>query len=290
MQVLAFAAFGMLSNLTRASLPELQASYAKHCSATEQSLISKSSCYGKRCRFAVRALVMAQLEAARVPLRDRHRERSCLREAKSCPEVMSLSFWAYHDGGEGVGKLSDYHHTSRDHPMYVDDRESADVLAVYRVMLAATFCVHIGGDTPTRKSYIDAIMAQCIPVIFQRDRVLFDSLPYADVIPYEELSLFVPLMAELAAATATEPGTAGTSTGTGRAEGSGSLMQHLRAVPATVIASKQAKLRKYAPLLQYSYPKLRTPATAGGIHAAQAPGDNAVALAMQQLAADVALP
>lgn len=282
----------MLSNLTRASLPDLQASFAKHCSPTEQSLISKSSCYGKRCRFAVRALVMAQLEAARLPLRDRHRERSCLREGRACPEVMSLWFWAYHDGGEGVGKLSDHHHSTRDHPLYVDDRESSDVLAVYRVMLASTFCVHIGGDTPTRKSYIDAIMAQCIPVVFQRDRVLLDSLPFADAIPYEELSLFVPLMTELAAATGPSglivaPSLAtGSSTGAARAEGSASLMQHLRAVPATVIASKQALLRKYAPLLQYSYPKLRAPTAAGG-SGAPATGDNAVALAMQQLAADV---
>ena len=33
------------------------------------------------------------------------------------------------------------------------------MLAVYRVMLASTFCVHLGGDTPTRKSFVDAVVA-----------------------------------------------------------------------------------------------------------------------------------
>jgi hypothetical protein len=50
-------------------------------------------------------------------------------------------------------------------------------------MLLSTFCIHIGGDTPTRKSLIDAIMASCIPVVFQNDTVLAESLPFADRIP-----------------------------------------------------------------------------------------------------------
>lgn len=114
---------------------------------------------------------------------------------------MSLVFWAFHDGGEGVGKLihgsSHHHHHAKsststttgritaadsehgggtvaaasgrsggggsgaaDQPLYVDDREANDVLAVYRVMLSSTFCVHIGGDTPTRKSFVDAILVR----------------------------------------------------------------------------------------------------------------------------------
>ena len=31
--------------------------------------------------------------------------------------------------------------------------------------------LHVGGDTPTRKSFIDAILAVCIPVVFQNDSV-----------------------------------------------------------------------------------------------------------------------
>lgn len=144
--VLAFAAFGMLTNHSWRSAAELRTSFATHCSAPERRMIAASSCYGKRCRFALRAVIMQELEDARVPLRERlRRERSCLREARACPEVMSLTFWAPHDGGEGAGKLSDHKLSPRE-PLYVDDREANDVLAVYRVMLSSTFCIHIGGD------------------------------------------------------------------------------------------------------------------------------------------------
>jgi len=164
-----FSAFGMLSNLTALSRSQLRANYALHCSPAEQRMIDASSCYGKRCRFALRALVLQQLDAARLAAHERHRERSCLREGKRCPAVMSLSFWAPHDGGEGYGKLSSHHASKhKEEPLYVDDREANDVLAVYRVMLSSTFCVHIGGDTPTRKSFIDAIMATCIPALRYR--------------------------------------------------------------------------------------------------------------------------
>jgi len=193
-----FSAFGMLSNLTALSRSQLRANYALHCSPAEQRMIDASSCYGKRCRFALRALVLQQLDAARLAAHERHRERSCLREGKRCPAVMSLSFWAPHDGGEGYGKLSSHHASKhKEEPLYVDDREANDVLAVYRVMLSSTFCVHIGGDTPTRKSFIDAIMATCIPVVFQNDSTLFDSLPFREAIPYERMVLHVPLRADL---------------------------------------------------------------------------------------------
>ena len=205
--VLLFSAFGMLANQSAPALDEgaddrtsrLLASYQLHCSPAEQRMISASSCYGKRCRFALRALVLSQLEEARAPPSERHTERSCLREARACPLVMSLTFWAPHDGGEGYSKLSSHAHhgastkRARDEPLYVDDREANDVLAVYRVMLSATFCVHIGGDTPTRKSFVDALLATCIPVVFHNDSTLLDSLPYRDTIPYEQMMLYVPL-------------------------------------------------------------------------------------------------
>ena len=76
--VLAFAAFGMISNLSNAALPQLRDSFAQHCATTERAMIAQSACYGKRCRFALRALLMWQLDTARLPPKERHRERSCL--------------------------------------------------------------------------------------------------------------------------------------------------------------------------------------------------------------------
>ena len=223
-----------------------------------------------------------------------------------CPEVMSLVFWAFHDGGEGVGKLSDRHKVparrpvpsatqtrlrsrasrgrlvcspcspkARDEPLYVDDREASDVLAVYRVMLASKFCVHVGGDTPTRKSLFDAIFAVCIPVLFQNDTVLFDSLPYADAIPYAEMVVHVPLMDELQ-----------------RGE-RGDLLAHLHAVPPAEVARKQALLRRYAPLLRYPYQKLLSAPKdkEGEIKRATVDSrdgqENAVTMAIARLAADL---
>ena len=63
--------------------------------------------------------------------------------------------------------------------------------------------------------------------------------------------------------------------------GGRSLLDALRAVPAEVRATKQAMLRRYAPWLSYSYPKLRPAASPAP------PGRNAVSLAVERLAADV---
>ena len=72
----------------------------------------------------------------------------------------------------------------------------------------------------------------------------------------------------------------------------GDLMAHLHAVPASVIRSKQALLREYAPLLQYPYPKLHEPKQRGASQANAAAGGppNAVTLAIDRLAADIAVP
>jgi hypothetical protein len=56
-----FAAFGMLSNLTRQESAAKLARFATACAPSEQAMIAQSSCYGKTCRFALRALVMAQV-------------------------------------------------------------------------------------------------------------------------------------------------------------------------------------------------------------------------------------
>ena len=71
-----FAAFGMLlqnRSMVRRIYSELAAEVDTSCSQAELAAMRLSSCAGKRCRFALRALLMHQLDAARVPTRDRHR-------------------------------------------------------------------------------------------------------------------------------------------------------------------------------------------------------------------------
>ena len=270
-----FAAFGMISgillNLTKSGGGRAESSQdgaalglrrelLTACAASEVAALRRSACAGKGCRFALRALVMQQLEAARVSPNQRHRERSCLRSATDCPRVMSLVFWAPHDGGDGAGHLSQ-HHRPRTGPLFVDDRETSDVLAVYRLMLASTFCLHIGGDTPTRKSFIDAIVASCIPVVTRNDSVFVDSLPFADRIPYMELVVYVPMERFLPLRSSSAATTAPSSHGALPADvgvgegGAQSIVAHLNDISDGEVRRKQALLRQYAPLLAFPHPR-----------------------------------
>ena len=151
-----------------------------------------------------------------------------------------------------------------------------------------------------RRSFIDAIVASCIPVVFQNDSVLFDSLPYADTIPYHEMVLHLPIMDELTAeyAVAHNSRAAKVRSGERRARRQGQLMDTLDAVPADVIERKRALLRRFAPLLSYPYPKMlaarraRDGSETAGIGrdamVAARRGPNAVTMAMERLAAEVA--
>jgi hypothetical protein len=130
---------------------------------------------------------------------------------------------------------------------------------------------------------------------------------YSDKIPYHEMVLHLPLMAELTAltrhptapTTTTSPTDHSTTPTSIPTSADGVLMEQLRAVPPGLIAHKQALLRKYAPLLAYPYPRLVTPSAkrakhgdggsaAGVTAAAAARGANAVTMAISRLAADVA--
>lgn len=82
-----FAAFGMLSNLTRATPEELRAGFRTHCSASERTMISQSSCYGKHCRFALRALVMQQLEVSAVAVQRWLLPTPCTRALRPAPDL-----------------------------------------------------------------------------------------------------------------------------------------------------------------------------------------------------------
>ncbi|XP_027181181.1 probable xyloglucan galactosyltransferase GT19 [Coffea eugenioides] len=67
-----------------------------------------------------------------------------------------------------------------------------DPLRVMKPMLQATFCLQPPGDTPTRRSTFDGILAGCIPVFFED---LSSKMQYQWHLPeekYEEFSVFIP--------------------------------------------------------------------------------------------------
>ncbi|KAL1826348.1 hypothetical protein DCAR_0205453 [Daucus carota subsp. sativus] len=67
-----------------------------------------------------------------------------------------------------------------------------DPIRFMKPMLQASFCLQPPGDTPTRRSTFDAILAGCIPVFFEE---LSAKLQYGWHLPeaeYEEFSVFIP--------------------------------------------------------------------------------------------------
>ncbi|CAH9137431.1 unnamed protein product [Cuscuta epithymum] len=67
-----------------------------------------------------------------------------------------------------------------------------DPIKFMKPMLSATFCLQPPGDTPTRRSTFDGILAGCIPVFFDEmtaRRQYKWHLPEAE---YEEFSVFIP--------------------------------------------------------------------------------------------------
>ncbi|KAL3499534.1 hypothetical protein ACH5RR_038627 [Cinchona calisaya] len=67
-----------------------------------------------------------------------------------------------------------------------------DLIRFMKPMLQASFCLQPPGDTPTRRSTFDGILAGCIPVFFEE---LSAKKQYKWHLPeekYEEFSVFIP--------------------------------------------------------------------------------------------------
>lgn len=67
-----------------------------------------------------------------------------------------------------------------------------DPIRYMKPMLEASFCLQPPGDTPTRRSTFDSILAGCIPVFFEE---LSAKMQYKWHMPeeeYEEFSVFIP--------------------------------------------------------------------------------------------------
>ncbi|XP_078679057.1 uncharacterized protein LOC144914767 [Branchiostoma floridae x Branchiostoma belcheri] len=98
----------------------------------------------------------------------------------------------------------------------------------------SVFCLQPPGDSPTRKSFYDAVQCGCIPVIFKLD--------YKPVYPFDDVLDYTKFTVKI--------------TDEDFFQGKRSISDILRDIPEAQITAKQGELRQVAPLMQYSYPPL----------------------------------
>ncbi|XP_022092019.1 probable xyloglucan galactosyltransferase GT14 [Acanthaster planci] len=102
-------------------------------------------------------------------------------------------------------------------------------------MRHSVFCLQPPGDSLTRKSFYDAVMAGCIPVTFKpKKRSASVTYPFQDQLDYTRFTVNIPLDDVLS--------------------GSVRVMDRLRIIPESRIADMQRRLADAAPKLQYSHP------------------------------------
>ena len=101
-------------------------------------------------------------------------------------------------------------------------------------MRRAIFCLQPPGDSPTRKSFYDAVLSGCIPVLF-RGKPLHTHVeyPFQDQLEYHQFTVTLDVSS--------------VSTPNG-------IYEDLKTLTHSQIYSKQTALREAAPQLQYSYP------------------------------------
>ena len=102
-------------------------------------------------------------------------------------------------------------------------------------MRHSVFCIQPPGDSPTRKSFYDAALSGCVPVLFPTQSGHFPNrYPFSDRLPYANFTLTLPPGAE------------------------SELLTYLRGVPRDTIRHLQEELLKAARYLQYSLPIANT--------------------------------
>ncbi|XP_038076413.1 probable xyloglucan galactosyltransferase GT15 [Patiria miniata] len=108
-------------------------------------------------------------------------------------------------------------------------------LPVVDWMRHSVFCLQPPGDSLTRKSFYDAVMAGCIPVTFRpKKRSASVTYPFQDRLDYTRFTVNIPLDDVLSGAVR--------------------VVDRLRIIPESRIADMQRRLAEAAPKLQYSYP------------------------------------
>lgn len=130
--------------------------------------------------------------------------------------------------------------------------------------------------------------------MLRNDSTLFDSLPFADAIPYHAMVVHLPMASFLAQRTPRPPRRhADGGASDGAPDGAdGNVLAMLGRISDAEVAQKQALLRRYAPMLHFPYPRFRQRAAdstvTGGTVAATVRTPNAVELLLERLAADAA--
>ena len=102
-------------------------------------------------------------------------------------------------------------------------------------MYHSHFCLQPPGDSPTRKSYYDAIISGCIPVVFSKTGD--PRLPFDDRYPHREFTVTL-------------------DSGSVTKNRKGTILEQLRNIPRSRVIQLQENLHKVAPLLQYDFPIL----------------------------------
>ena len=99
-------------------------------------------------------------------------------------------------------------------------------------MKHSLFCLQPPGDSPTRKSFYDALLSGCIPVLFKTTKTL-TVYPFEDWLDYTQFTVTIN-----ATVVRKENG----------------IFEHLKTFNKNKIEQMQQALAKAAPQLQYNYP------------------------------------
>ncbi|XP_066285829.1 uncharacterized protein [Branchiostoma lanceolatum] len=99
-------------------------------------------------------------------------------------------------------------------------------------MRHSVFCVQPPGDSPTRKSFYDAVSCGCVPVTFTLENPV--RYPFDQVLNYSDFTVIIDVKDVT--------------------ERNRTILHILRKIPEQKIKKMQDNLKKVAHLLQYSYP------------------------------------
>ena len=233
------AAFGTLAADAALDDDALASRLARHCGARVRDLMRRSACAGAPCRFLVRELLLRQVGRHAGRHGGRRAAERCLRgdddEGSGCPPALAVRLPSHackgcssatHREAAGSTAVMAPPERRRDGTAMAGANATAHT---FGAMLGATFCLQLGGDTPTRAAVYDSIAAGCIPVLFSNASVMTDSLP--PPLSFDG-ALHVPLALFLASPPA-------------------DIVEVLAAVPDAEVRRRQRRLREWAPAFDY---------------------------------------
>ncbi|KAK3098688.1 hypothetical protein FSP39_022044 [Pinctada imbricata] len=116
---------------------------------------------------------------------------------------------------------------------YTDECRKGPRLGTVPWMMHSVFCLQPPGDSPTRKSFFDALLSGCIPVLFPYDNHK-SAWPFTDFLPYNEFTVTIRLSKFLA--------------------NSEKVLDTLKEIPTSEIQRLHNNVLKVSQWFQYSVP------------------------------------